>query len=184
MAVVVDTNVAMVASRLHQHADEQCVNSCIERLYKIQQSGGLLVDDRGLIIHEYTKCLGYSGQPGAGHAFVKWAHSNQAITNRVQKITITPRPDDGWRRFEEFPDLPDLKNFDKSDQKFVAVALASGVRTPILNAMDSDWKIHYTSLQLAGVVIEFICPQHFSSQSKRGRRSGHSPRSRTTRRRR
>lgn len=159
MPVVVDTNVAMVASRLASQADERCVIACIRRLQTIQQSGGLLVDERGLILFEYTKKLGFAGQPGAGHAFAKWAHDNQAIAANVRRVTITPRRDEGWRRYEEFPDRADLETFDKSDQKFVAVALASGENPSILNAVDSDWWTHRSALNAAGVRIESLCPQ-------------------------
>lgn len=160
MAVVVDTNVAIVASRLTPEANERCIDACIKKLREIQQSGGLLVDDKSLILYEYTRKLGYSGQPGAGHAFVKWAHDHQAIPASVRQVTISQRADDGPRRYVEFPDHPNLITFDKSDQKFVAVALASCENPPILNAVDSDWWHHRTALNAAGVNIEFLCPQH------------------------
>lgn len=160
MVVVVDTNVAMVASGLHPKADERCVNACIKRLRAIQQSGGLLIDDKGLILREYTSTLGFSGQPGAGHVFAKWARDHQAIPASVHQVKITPRATDGWRRFDEFPDRTDLSTSDKSDQKFVAVALASRENPPILNAVDSDWWNHRDALVAAGVNPEFLCPQH------------------------
>lgn len=160
MAVVVDTNVAMVASRLTPQADERCIDSCIRRLTAIKDAGGLLLDDLGLILREYTKSLGHSGQPGAGHAFAKWAHDHQAIPGKVKQVAITQRADNGWRRFDQFPDQANLSTFDKSDQKFVAVAVVSGQNPPILNAVDSDWWIHHAALRAAGVKVEFLCPQH------------------------
>lgn len=160
MAVVVDTNVAMVASRLTPHADERCVDACIRRLTTIKNQGGLLVDDLGQILREYTRSLGHSGQPGAGHAFAKWAHDHQAMPAKVRKVPVTPRTDGRWRRFDEFPDQANLSTFDPSDQKFVAVALASRENPPILNAVDSDWWQHLQLLQDAGVDVEFLCPQH------------------------
>ncbi len=162
MPVVVDTNVAMVASRLTTHADERCVTACINRLAAIRESGGLLVDESGHILREYTRNLGHSGQPGAGHAFAKWAHDYQAIAGMVTCVPIAPITDRGWRRYEEFPNQPTLKGFDKSDQKFVAVALASGKKPPppILNAVDSDWWDHNAALAKAGVTVEFLCPHH------------------------
>ncbi|MCW5776040.1 MAG: hypothetical protein KIS87_06350 [Phycisphaeraceae bacterium] len=167
MAVVVDTNVAVVASRLGTGADDLCVNRCIARLFTIQQQGGLLVDDRGLILSEYTKKLGHSGQPGVGHFFVKWAHDHQAIPEKVRQVTITPRHGDGWRRFEEFPDQQGLSTFHKKDQKFVAVAIASGDTPPILNAVDSDWWNHSAALNSAGVIVECLCPQHAPEDAPR-----------------
>ena len=158
MGVVVDTNVAMVASGLHGKANDRCVNACIKRLRQVQQSGGLLIDDTGRILLEYTKNLGRSGQPGAGEVFAKWACDNQAISRRVRQVAIKARTDGGWRRFDEFPDDAGLKSFDPNDQKFVAVALASGENPPILNAVDSDWWNHRNALNSIGINIEFLCP--------------------------
>lgn len=158
--VVVDTNVAMVASGHTPHANAACVNSCVQRLNSITQAGLLLVDDLGLILDEYTKRLGHAGQPGAGEKFVKWAWSNQSNANLVRKVTITQISDTGWRRFGEFPDREDLSTFDRSDQKFVAVAIASGENSWILNAVDSDWWHHRISLEAERVNIDFLCPQH------------------------
>lgn len=160
MSVVVDTNVAMVSSRHHPNADERCVAACIKRLCDVQQSGGLLVDDKGLILDEYLKNLGHSGQPGAGEAFAKWAFTNQAIPARVRQVPIIPRADGRWRRFDEFPDEPRLSAFDKSDQKFVAVARASGENPPISIAIDRGWWNHRVALNDAGISIDFLCPQH------------------------
>lgn len=160
MAVVVDTNVAMVASRLTPQADERCVDACIKRLAAIKNNGGLLVDDLGLILREYTQNLGFSGQPGAGHAFAKWAHDHQAIPEKVKQIHVTQRTDNGWRRFDQFPDRSDLSAFDKSDQKFVAVALVSRESPPILHATDRGWWNHKPALDAAGVNVESLCPLH------------------------
>lgn len=160
MDVVVDTNVAIVASRHAPQADESCVNECILRLTAIMKCGGLLVDDSFQILHEYTRKLGHGGQPGAGHAFVKWAHDHQAIPTSVRQVAITACSNGGWRQYVEFPNRTDLSTFDRSDQKFVAVALKSGSNPPILNAVDSDWWNHRGVLAAAGVQIEFLCPQH------------------------
>ncbi len=160
MGVVIDTNVAVVASRRSPQADERCVAACIARLREVQQSGGLLIDDNGLILYEYTRNLGFEGQPGAGHAFVKWAHDHQAMRDVVRQLPITQRQDNGWRRYDEFPDRADLSTFDRSDQKFVAVALASRENPPILNAVDTDWWHHRAALVAAGITVDFLCPQH------------------------
>jgi len=160
VAVVVDTNVAMVASGRTSQADAACVNVCVQRLYAITQAGGLLIDDLGLILAEYTNNLGHAGQPGAGEKFVKWAFSNQSTQEAVRTVTVTRCTDHGWRRFDEFPDEPSLAGFHRKDQKFVAVALASGENPPILNAVDSGWWNHRAALTAAGVSVDFLCPQH------------------------
>jgi hypothetical protein len=158
--VVVDTNVAMVASRHSPQANKACADACVQRLNQIMEHGGLLVDDSRLILSEYVNALGHTGRSGAGEKFAKWAFSNQSNPEVVRKISITQRTDHGWRRFDQFPARADLQTFDKSDQKFVAVALASGDNPPILNAVDSDWWQHRDALAQAGVRVEFLCPQH------------------------
>jgi len=160
VGVVVDTNVPMVASRLAPQAEERCVAACIKRLAAIKVSGGLLLDDSGHILREYGKNLDTRGQTGAGYEFLKWAMIHQAIAGMVTRVSITPTADGGWRRYEEFPDQPALKGFDPSDQKFVAVAMASRTNPPILNAVDSDWWNHSAALNAASVTVEFLCPQH------------------------
>jgi hypothetical protein len=160
VAVVVDTNVAMVASRLNPQADERCVSACIKQLKEIMDAGGLFIDDSGLILREYTKNLGFRGQPGPGHAFAKWAYSHQAIPEKITRVDITQRLDLDWRRFDQFPDQPNLSTFDKSDQKFVAVAVASGQNPPILHATDKGWWNHKDALATAGVSVESLCPHH------------------------
>jgi hypothetical protein len=129
-------------------------------LAAIKDAGGLLLDDSGRILREYTRNLGHRGQPGAGEVFVKWAHDNQANPDVVTCVPITATTDGGWRKYEEFPDQLALQGFDRADQKFVAVALASGENPPILNAVDSDWWRHRVALTAAGVTVEFLCPQH------------------------
>lgn len=156
MPVVVDTNVAIVAQGLHP--DQTCVDACIDRLLSIINSGGLLLDEDDAIVGEYTKTLGYSGRPGIGRAFAKWAFDYRFHEDRCNLVSITGRLNGGWRRYDEFPDAAGLSTFDRDDQKFVAVAVASGVEPPILNAVDSDWWNHRMALSAAGITVEFLCP--------------------------
>ncbi|MGD0138548.1 MAG: hypothetical protein ABSD28_06695 [Tepidisphaeraceae bacterium] len=157
MSVVVDTNVAIVAEELADHADQTCVDACIDRLLAVMDSGGLLLDEDDAIVEEYTKTLGHSGRPGVGRAFAKWAFDYRFDEDRCNLVAITVRLNDGWRRYDEFPDSPALSKFDPDDQKFVAVAVASGIAPSILNAVDSDWWIHREALSAAGVTVDFLC---------------------------
>jgi hypothetical protein len=162
--VVMDTNVAMVASELAEQASPDCIVACIDKLLDIQRAGTLLIDDSQLIILEYVKALGFAGRPGVGRAFAKWAFDHQSNDAIVRQVHITPRRDGGWRRFEEFPHLESLRRFDADDQVFAAVAIASGEDPPILNAVDSDWWNYRTQLAEAGIRVEFLCPEYFSSR--------------------
>ncbi len=155
---VVDTNVAMVAQGLAPQADQACVDACQEALAELTESFRLVLDEEDEIASEYVEALGHAGKPGVGRAFAKWVWDSRFDEQRVMRVAIRPQEDGSWRVHEEFPDQPDLKGFDRNDQKFVAVALASGVNPPILNAVDSDWWEYRRALEAAGVRIKFLCP--------------------------
>jgi len=155
--LIVDTNVPIVANGHHDNAGLDCMQACASALVRAH-GGRVLVDDLGLIFTEYSDNLAHSGQPGVGDAFFKWLWDNQANDNHCLKVEITPI-DAGWRIFDEFPDDDRLRGFDRSDQKFVAVARASAWNAPILNASDTDWWPARHQLEEHGVVIEFLCPE-------------------------
>lgn len=156
---VVDTNVLIVANRRSEQADFDCEEACIDALKEIEQHGFLLIDNKLLILGEYMNHASFSGQPGAGDKFFKWAWSVQADERFCRRISISPTEADR-QNFVEFPDDPLLERFDRSDRKFVAVALASGNEPQILNAVDSDWAHYFDALSEKGLRVEFLCPQH------------------------
>lgn len=155
-AVVMDTNVAIVANGKADQVSPDCVLTCLKRLRKIQDAERLLLDETGCILDEYRGHLNPSGQPRAGDAFFKWLWNNQGNPEVCQFVRITPDP---ARVFEEFPESDALNNFDRNDRKFVAVAVASGKGPPILNASDRDWWDDRLSLECCGVRVEFLCPE-------------------------
>ncbi len=157
-AIVMDTNVAVVANGRTPQAGDRCVGTCIETLLTMRERHRVLLDELGLILSEYRHYLSPSGQPGPGDAFFKWLWDNQANPEHCRQVLITQTVDD-HRNFEEFPDDPDLADFDPSDRKFVAVALASEEQPPILNAADTDWWEHREALNRHGVDIRFLCPE-------------------------
>ena len=159
MYVIVDTNVLVVANGKTPQASQQCVMNCSQNLREIQQGKILVLDDRWLIIKEYLKNVSSSGQPGVGDAFLKWVLTNKGNLKHCQLVPITEVSENN---FSEFPKDAELKDFDPSDRKFVAVALAHLEKPPILNAVDSDWKNFEDRLAVYGIKVEFICPDSFS----------------------
>jgi len=155
-SLVMDTNVAVVANG-KSHAGDECVQVCIDTLLAIRKNHRLLLDRLGLVLDEYRKRLSPSGQPGPGDAFFKWLWNNQENPEHCQQVHITPTRDP--QQFEEFPDDPNLAGFDPSDRKFVAVAVASRERPPIMNASDNDWWDYREALQRHGIEILFLCPE-------------------------
>ena len=69
-------------------------------------------------------------------------------------IHITPDED---REFVEFPDDGQLAKFDRSDRKFVAVAIASKQESVILNAADPDWIQFRHAFERNGVRVRELC---------------------------
>ena len=145
----------VVANRMHLPAPMECIEACIAAL-SAARLGVVLIDDGGLILAEYRHYLSHRGQPGVGDAFFKWLWDNQANPEHCRKVEIT-YVDGSEMDFVEFPADADLRAFDRSDRKFVAVAIASGVNPPILNASDTDWHIFRAPLARY-VTVHFLCP--------------------------
>lgn len=150
---LVDTNVGVTANYKSSASDE-CALACIQTLRAITERGHLVLDDIGLIFEEYRRNMSMSGQPGVGDVFLRWVHDNQYNTDRCTRVRITPENGS----FNEFPAEEALKDFDRSDRKFVAVAAAHGENPPILVACDKDYWIAREALSAAGIRIEFLCP--------------------------
>ena len=120
---IVDTNVPKTANLAIQpdpdsDVSDECVQACIEAVKYVIKERGLVVDTGDEIFDEYRQQLSMKGQPGIGDAFMKWVHDNRWSLHDSQRVNIT-RNDDSY---DEFPAHDGLKNFDKSDRKFVAVA--------------------------------------------------------------
>ena len=158
---VVDTNVPIVANGKSAQASGDCVLKCAKKLREIEQKHIIVLDDIWLIIKEYKNELSPTGQPGVGDAFLKWVLTNRANPKRCEMVKITPTAKGS---FQEFPENTDLVKFDKSDQKFVAVALTHPAKPPILNAVDSDWKDFQIALNSIGITIIFLCPDFFANR--------------------
>lgn len=156
-AAVVETNVLVVANEKSEQAGPECILACVKALEEIKQKRITLLDSGMLIFSEYKRYAKFAGHPGLGDSFFKWLWTNQANPKHCLIVDITPSteaPDD----FEEFPNDPSLSSFDRSDRKFVAVALASGRKSHIVNAADTDWWHHKEALMKHGVTVEFLCP--------------------------
>jgi hypothetical protein len=160
-AYVIDTNVPIAANGCTDHASPACVLRCVQKLVDVHNGGIVVLDDDMRNLKEYTRNLKRSGQPGAGDSFLKWVWDNQGVSERCERVTITPLPDDP-HNFCEFPIDPCLASFYPDDRKFVAVARASRNDPEVLNATDSDWWRHRQALHDNGVRVVFLCPEQFT----------------------
>lgn len=156
---VIDTNVGVVANEGHPEASPECVTACTNFLEDIVNGEALVVIDAGWeILEEYLRYMSSSGQPGPGDAFLKWLLNNLANPDRCEQVWIDDVIDpQDHRVYDQFPDDPDLATFDRSDRKFVAVALESPRRPAIANAVDSDWWNFREALERVGVRVELLC---------------------------
>jgi hypothetical protein len=158
-AFVVDVNVAIVANGHSRQADLACVSACVNALDEIVQRGMIVLDDGWQILAEYIRHLSPKGQPGLGDAFMQWVWEHQSIDDRCERVTLTPSRN-AVDEFEEFPADSQLRDFDRSDRKYVAVALSSRKNPEVLNAVDPDWWQHKEVLLRNSVRLRFLCPQH------------------------
>ena len=153
---IVDTNVVLVANRQHQDVSPGCVKDCALALQDIRKNGRIAIDDSFRILNEYqNKTLPKRGNR-PGDAFVKWVLRNNANKKRCDQVTLE---EDGERGFSSFPDDVELADFDASDRKFIAVAMAHPKHPPILQAADSKWLNWNAVLNRHGVQVDFICQE-------------------------
>ncbi|MCC7103635.1 MAG: hypothetical protein IT307_00695 [Chloroflexi bacterium] len=132
--------------------------ACAKRLRTIK-SGELVVMDSGRrILREYQANILGPAQPGPAWAFLKWVLTNWANPRRCELVKLTPREADP-NAFVEFPEAPALRDFDRSDRKFVAAAIASAYQPAIVNATDTDWRDFQAVLGPYGVRVQFLCPE-------------------------
>lgn len=154
-ARVIDTNVLIVANGKTEQASLDCFSCCVAALDEAKQQR-VVIDDAFLIFNEYQREVSSSGQPGLGDSFLLWLLQNWANPAYCETVPLTSNT---LNSFEEFPDDPDLADFDPSDHKFVAVANASIHRPEVLNAVDSDWWIHDKVLKRNGIVTVHVCKE-------------------------
>ena len=159
-AFVVDTNVAIVANGRGTDADARCQLTCVERLRSLAAREVVAIDDGGSILEEYKNYLNFSGMPGVGDVILKHVFNYQYQDDRVRRVAVTPSEDDR-RGFEELPE----NKFDRSDRKFLAVAV--GAKAVVLNATDSDWDEQEALMDRLGVEVSQLCPRYASKKARR-----------------
>jgi hypothetical protein len=165
---VVDTNVPINANKalnieINTDVPLECILACVDIIQQIQKESCIVIDTNGEILNEYRKNLLFKGQPGLGDSFLKWIHDNQGTPDKVCKVEINQ---DGYS-YIEFPDHPDLRDFDPSDRKFVAVANTHPHKPPIFQATDSKWWEWKEALQEVGIEVIFLCPGYIESKFRK-----------------
>ena len=162
-AVIVDTNVIVVANDVDDDDQRSCKERCQDRLEQIiDQDEKVVVDDEWRIFEEYKRYVDPNTRKGIGDLFVKNLLQNLGNSEICTMVHITPTQD--RRGFEEFPDDPILSDFDPDDRKFIAVAGAFKnlyqQKAILLQAVDSQWYGFREAFVKNGLGIEFICEEY------------------------
>lgn len=117
------------------------------------EEGTVVIDDKDAILREYVGRIRRTGGQEVGDKFFIHVINNQYGDMLVQRIPVTPIDDDR-RGYDELPE----NTFDRSDRKFLAVAVVA--KAVVLNATDSDWHEHEALMDELEVEMEQLCPQH------------------------
>lgn len=132
--VILDTNVGLVAAGAFEVDGGKPTMAlktwCTDLLCKIMQNEvGLVIDEDREIVSEYLhKMPGYA----LGGEFIKWLSCNIWSGGTVSRVGIHKTKGG----YVEFPADKELSEFDLSDRKFIAVAVANKGAAPIQEATD------------------------------------------------
>lgn len=163
---ILDTNVPKtanlaVATDGVTNENAKCVERCVELIEKIIKSkgSGLVLDSMDEIFDEYRGQLNLGGSPGQGDAFMKWLHDNRWNFPEIDRVNITKNND----TYSEFPQHPELANFDISDRKFVATSNAHPCKPCIYQAADSKWWGWKDALLEVNIKVCFMDEQYIET---------------------
>ena len=163
-AVVIDTNVILVAKGISPQAWSSCVTACQERLDQIIEGPEkIVIDDNRAILGEYIEYLedaDLTTEERINDHFLEWFIRNYTNSEQCIQVPITPSED--RTGFEELPDA--LRNFDSDDQKFIAVAVVYediyDQKAVLLQSVDSQWYGAREVFTENGLIVEFICEEN------------------------
>lgn len=166
-AIVIDTNVLLVADGQAKQMSDACVSACLTRLERVRAKEQVVLDDSSLILDEYhNKLFPYKSQE-PGSAFLKWLLQVQGDSRHVSWVTITLTNAE-YKTFAEFPSDAELEAaFDADDRKFVAAANAHPDKPSILQAADSKWLGWEDQLKQHGIQVEYPCRGELKEIQKR-----------------
>lgn len=163
-AVVIDTNIILVAKGMSEQAWPECMVACQERLDQIVDGPEkVVIDDKWIILNEYNTYLeddDSTTDARINRHFLEWFIRNYENPEECVQVSITPSED--GTGFEELPGA--FSSFDSDDKKFIAVAVvykqAYQQQVTLLQSVDSQW---YGSRHLFienGLIVEFICEEN------------------------
>ncbi|HOD72261.1 MAG TPA: hypothetical protein PKO27_14610 [Deltaproteobacteria bacterium] len=153
-AVVIDTNVILVANDQHEGVSEECVIECVNRLNSLRKTGCVVIDDSFHILLEYQKKTNPKKPIGVGDAFVRWLLEYKSNPHFCEQVTLNELSEN---QYKEFPCSKLEAICDPPDRKFIAVANAHPDRPPVWQAADCKWLNWSASLSALNIKVEFLC---------------------------
>jgi hypothetical protein len=153
--VIVDTNVTVVANHQNNGVAASCVDACTIFIATARNEHIVLIDDDDAIRLEYAQALQQSRPYGLGALFLQHIYQHQHNPARIRQV---PLPVTANGEYVDFPNVPALATFDRSDRKFAALARTTGV--PVTNSVDSDWIDNIAALNAHGITVNFLCGQN------------------------
>lgn len=163
--IIIDTNVPVKAASVHleDEVDRKCASECLNYLEKLLHSSDILVlDSAGEILKEYRKNINMKADSSIATVFLNWVYRS-ILTERIERHTITKT---GENTYAEFPASVDLKHFDCSDRKFVALSKAHPCHPPIVNGSDTDWWLYKDALEKEGIHVVFLCKEYMQAKCR------------------
>jgi hypothetical protein len=156
---VVDTNVLAVAEGLNEGASSDCEAACVRLAGQIASGDVILVVDSAItgekVFGEYLERLAQSPRDGIGKKLAVTLYHRRFDQSVCQIVDATPCEDDPRTDFEEVPDA--LRDFDRDDHKWIALARAAPQHTPVYQALDGEWWARRSDLLREGVEVQFLC---------------------------
>lgn len=150
--VTVDKNLADVTTL----AELDCIESCRAWLAQFQNHRDRLVVDLTYeILREYRQNI-----RSGGRAVQLFSQLETQPRERLVEVEIA-FDEDGFARVPEA-----LAIADKSDRKFISVALVHTPTPPIINATDTDWAKDQDLLARGGITVNELCPGYIHEKLK------------------
>lgn len=127
-----------------------CIERCNQWLKAFATSkSALIIDTHYLILGEYRRRI---AKGRYGEQLLNQLESR--ARTRLIEVSIQLDP-------EGYPIVPEtLSKFDRSDRKFVALALKCTPIPPIVNAVDTDWMESHRILKELHIIVQELCLQY------------------------
>lgn len=165
MVYLIDTNVLIIANDYDHESGLECVENCIDFLMRARENI-IAVDNLDRILGEYRRYVSPSGKPNVGDKFMGWLWQNRSNPDICIQVEIEENTENPNILFNGIPIDGSFDEFDKSDQKFIAVALNIDDVATLVNASDTDWKKHEEQIRQIGIEIIELCPEYIQSKLK------------------